>query len=380
MNRVDDRLLDGLPADPRPVGPGDRPGWWIRAGRREHCAGRRGRRGSGRRWTAVLTALTVIVGVGGAGTWLVLHRTTSSWSRQVTRLDSPFSAAASRPVPEAAAAGALNILVLGSDRRVSAKDPTQWAAGGQRTDAIMIVHVTSDRTGAFVMSIPRDSWVEVPGHGRAKINAAFSWGGPRLIGQTVEQLTGVRLDHFALVDFEGFKQITDALGGVPITVPRTVSSAGQGTVRAGTYTMDGETALTYVRQRYNVPGDDLGRVKRQQNWIRAMMIKLKAVNPVTDPMTVNAAVSALSAATEVDDGFTPELMQALAKDVQHMGPHDVRFFTVPVAGTGWSPDRTQSIVKLNTAVDAELWAAIRQDRIADWVVKRKPDNLGHTVR
>lgn len=383
MSQISNRTFDGLFGDPHDDGSG-RPTFGRRPER--HVGPGRGRRPGrgpgqdrGRRWLLALTGLVVIAGTAGAGAWVTLHRTTSAWGRQVTRIESPFVGVPSRPAADPAAGKALNILVLGSDSRVSAGDPKQWAAGAQRTDAIMLVHVTSDRSGAFVMSVPRDSWVDVPGHGQAKINAAFSWGGPRLMAATMEQLTGVRLDHFAIVDFSGFKQITDAIGGVTITVPKAVTSAKQGTIAAGTYTMDGETALTYVRQRYNVPGGDFGRVKRQQNWLRAVLIKLKSINPVTDPRTFDHVVSTLSAASEVDEGLTPDLVQELARDLQQMGPHDLRFFTVPVRGTGWSPDHKQSIVLLDARAAGGLWAAIRQDRIAAWVAVRKPDSLGNIV-
>lgn len=327
----------------------------------------------------VVVVLVVVAAAVAGGGWLVLHRATTSWSRQVTRVDVGIPAERVRPAVDPVAGKALNVLVLGSDSRVSAGDPRQWAAGAQRTDAIMIAHLTSDRSSAFMMSIPRDSWVQVPGHGLAKINAAFGWGGPALMMETVERLTGVRLDHFVIVDFNGFKEITDAIGGVQITVPERVSSDKQGVIEAGTYTMNGQTALTYVRQRYNVPGGDFGRVKRQQNWIRAVARKMKTIDPVSDPLTFNTMVSTLSLATEVDQGFTPDLMRGLAIDVQKMGPHDLRFFTVPVTGTGWSPDHTQSIVELDHKAADGLWLAIRQDRITQWVSVHKPDGLGHSV-
>lgn len=379
MSQVSDDTFDGLfGGHPAEHGSGRSPSGGRR---RTDPDGSRPRRTRRRRrlWLAASGVLLAVVAAAGTSAWVVVHRTTSSWGRQVTRIDSPFRAMPSRPPVDSSAGTALNILVLGSDSRISAGDPRQWAAGGERTDAIMIVHVTSDRESAFVMSIPRDSWVSVPGHGKAKINAAFSWGGPALMVQTVEQHTGIHLDHFAIVDFGGFKKITDLLGGVTITVPKTTTSVKQGTVRAGTYTMNGEQALTYVRQRYDVPGGDFGRVKRQQNWIRAVLIKLKEINPVTDPMLFENAVSTLSSATEVDAGLTPQLIQDLAADLQHMGPHDIRFFTVPVTGTGWSPDHKQSIVMLDTMVGRELWSAIKRDRIAEWIAVRKPDSLGNIV-
>ena len=301
--------------------------------------------------------------------------------RNIRRMGDPFKDIPTkvRPSTDPVAADAVNILMLGSDSRVSAGDPTQWAVGAQRTDAIMLFHIAADRKSAYVMSIPRDSWVAIPGHGTAKINAAFSWGGPSLLVRTVEQVTGIRVDHLAIVDFDGFKQITDALGGVTITVPETVSSS-QGTIRAGTYTMDGQTALTYVRQRYNLPGGDFDRVKRQQNWIRAVMVKLMSQGTLTNPFKLNDAMTALTRSMEVDDAFTFDQMQDLALSARGLRAADVRFFTVPVAGTGWSPDHQQAIVHLDPAADAVLWQAVRTDRVGAWIAAHRPELLGATVR
>src|SRR5699024_10937807 len=94
----------------------------------------------------------------------------------------------------------VNVLVLGTDCRISAGDPSQWQAGAQRTDAMMLVQLSADREAVTVMSIPRDSWVEISGHGYNKVNAAFSFGGPALTVATVENLTGVLIDHFAVAD------------------------------------------------------------------------------------------------------------------------------------------------------------------------------------
>jgi LCP family protein required for cell wall assembly len=274
----------------------------------------------------------------------------------------------------------VNILMLGSDSRVSAGDPSQWAAGAQRTDAIMLLHLTADRKSAYVMSIPRDSWVNVPGHGTNKVNSAFSLGGPTLMVQTIEQLTNVRIDHVTIVDFEGFKQITDALGGVTITVPKTVTSDKQGTIKAGTYTMDGETALTYVRQRYNLPGGDFDRVKRQQNWIRAVMLKLMSQGTLTNPFKLNSAMNALTKSLSIDDAFTSDEMRDLALSARGLRAGDVTFLTVPVAGTGWSPDHEQSIVNLDKEAGAGLFEAIRKDEVGTWMASNTTNTLGDTVR
>lgn len=335
-----------------------------------------------KRWLIVLGTLScVLLLFAGAG-FLVLQNVTTSWARNIERMGNPFKAIpdASRPQTDPNAGDAVNILMLGSDSRVSAGDPSQWEAGAQRTDAIMLLHLTADRKSAYVMSIPRDSWVNVPGHDTNKINSAFSFGGPSLMVQTIEKLTGVRIDHVAIVDFEGFKQITDALGGVTITVPKTAASSKQSTIKAGTYTMDGETALTYVRQRYNLPGGDFDRVKRQQNWIRAVMVKLMSQGTLTNPFKLNNAMNALTKSLSVDDAFTSEEMRSLALSARSLRAGDVTFFTVPVAGTGWSPDHTQSIVKLDKEADADLFEAIRKDTIDTWMTSNTSNTLGNTVR
>ncbi len=138
-----------------------------------------------RRWSSTATALTV-VGVlllvlagAGLGTLLWFQR---SLGHNIERLGDPFAEVSNRPVaasqPATSSYEAMNVLVLGSDSRISAGDPSQWQAGAQRTDAIMLIHIPADRQAAQVISIPRDSWVPIPGHGEAKINAAFSYGGP----------------------------------------------------------------------------------------------------------------------------------------------------------------------------------------------------------
>ncbi len=188
--------------------------------------------------------------------------------QNIERIGDPFGPLVEEERPKAVVADAMNILLLGSDSRIST-DPGAWIRGAQRTDAIMVAHIPADRSAVTVTSIPRDSWVSIPGNGKNKINAAFSFGGPTLMVKTVEKYTGVRIDHVVIVDFEGFKDITDELDGVRINVAASTSDE-RSAFAAGPQTMDGETALKYVRQRHNLPGGDFDRVKRQQNWIRAV--------------------------------------------------------------------------------------------------------------
>jgi len=270
----------------------------------------------------------------------------------------PFSALPGRPPrqdpaapAEASGQRATNILILGSDSRISAGDPSQWQYGAQRTDAIILAHIPGEARGATLVSIPRDSWVEIPGHGMAKVNAAFSYGGPSLMIQTVEQLTGVRIDHFAVADFDSFVRLTNAVGGV----------------RIGSQVLNGEQALAYTRQRYGLPGGDFDRIKRQQNWVRALASSAADVG--REPKQVLELVSAVSGALAVDDGLTLKKLIGLAMDMRGTNPKDLVFVTVPVKGTGWSPDGTQSIVRLNKHADEELFQALAQDRASAYIAE-----------
>lgn len=141
----------------------------------------------------------------------------------------------------------------------------------------MLVQVSADRRSASVVSIPRDSWVEIPGRGRAKVIPAYSWGGPALLVGTLEELTGVRVDHLAVIDFVGFRSVVDAIGGVDVGVAAPTSSAGAA-FHAGVNHLDGDAALVDVRQRHELAGGDLARAARRQNVLRAVLGRLVDVD------------------------------------------------------------------------------------------------------
>ena len=290
-----------------------------------------------------------------------------------------------RPAPAAPQAGevatALNVLVLGSDSRISAGDATSWKAGAQRTDALMIMHIPADRKSAVVMSIPRDSWVPIPGHGEAKINAAFSYGGPTLTIQTVEDLTGIHIDNFVVADFDSFTSLTDALGGVEITVAEDAYQYGKLAFSAGTQTLDGEQALIYTRQRYGLAGGDFDRVKRQQNWIRAMVSKAMSEGTLTNPVKLTGLLNVVSKSVAIDERLGLNDMREIAQSLQNLRANDITFLTAPTSGTGRSADG-QSIVILDRAAFDPLSAAIANDTITDYIGANKDSLpiLGDTVR
>jgi LCP family protein required for cell wall assembly len=272
---------------------------------------------------------------------------------------------------------ALNVLLVGSDSRTSAGDAGKWVKNDQRTDSMMVVHVAADRKSVDVVSIPRDSWVDIPGYGEAKINAAYANGGPPLLIQTIEQLTGVRIDHMGIVDFTGFKEMTDALGGVKLTVP-VATQDSRNYFKAGTYRMNGKQALGYVRQRHGLPNGDFDRMKRQQNWIRAVIKEAMSKGTLTDPIKLNNFLQAATKAMALDDGWNINDIRSLALSLTSLKTSDIRFITAPNVGSAMEGD--QSIVRLDDVLGPSLWAAVANDQVTDWLTVNKPDMLGNQVR
>lgn len=285
------------------------------------------------------------------------------------------------PRPERARTGtateALDILLLGTDRRSdvsttgAAAEASAWVYGAQRSDAIMLVHVDGDREHITVTSLPRDSWVEVPGYGRAKINAAYSYGGPALAVRTVELLTGVRIDHLAVIDWAGFHDLIDAVGGISVTVPATVhDSARDVTWTAGVHRLDGDQALDYVGQRYGLPGGDLDRVRRQQAVLSTLAEETMELRD--SPSTIVDFVDMVADHLSVDDTWSSRQLASLAWSLRHVGGDDVRCVTAPVRALGWVGD--QSVVWLDEARGARLWRAIRSDRVGPWLAAHPPSD------
>ncbi|UFU07257.1 LCP family protein [Ruania halotolerans] len=327
-----------------------------------------------------LIALLVVTAVAGA--FYLQHRIDS----RIERFDDPFASLGDdRPTTAPATEGTetheppVNILFLGSDSRISAGDPSQWEYGAQRTDAIMVASISGDRESVTVMSLPRDSWVPIPSHGDNKLNAAFSFGGPSLMVGTIEQLTGIRIDHVAISDFESFQELTDELGGVEITLTQPLEAGGT-TLEAGTHLLDGEQALAYTRQRYGLSGGDFSRMQRQQNWMRGMLAAAFNRDVLTDPVALTDLLTVAAENMAVDEGFGVSEMRDLALSMRDLRPGNVTFISAPVEGTGWSPDGTQSIVNLDHTALEEVSQAFVEDRIAEYV-EEHPDivRLGASV-
>ena len=266
--------------------------------------------------------------------------------------DSNLMPTGERPAPVDPVEGKapLNMVLMGSDTR-----------GGERgrSDVLQLLHISGDRQNVFLMSIPRDSYVEIPGRGKAKINAAYSWGGAPLAVETMELLLDVPMDNTVLIDFEGFKNVIDALGGVTV-VNREASSSHGLDFPKGEITLSGEEALWFVRERKNLSDGDFGRATRQRDVIKAVLGKLASGGVLSDPGRFRESVTELGKNFTVDEGLTNDNIIRLGWELKGVSPSDIKSFQIPTAGFGWTDDR-QSIVLLDEDKLDELRTALRAD-------------------
>lgn len=337
------------------------------------------RRHRGRRFALVFFAVLLVVVLVGAGGLYMYSRHIVG---QVGRIPDVFAI----PDTQRPAGGAkddLNILLAGSDTRAAGKttgedaDPSDWAPGAGRSDAIMILHINADKKSAYVVSIPRDSWVTIPGEGKNKINAAFSLGGPSLYVKTIESLTGIRIDHLAMIDFEGFEQLTNALGGVNIDV----GAGGHCTEAVGPQKMNGAEALEYVRQRKCLQGGDFDRVKRQQNFLRQLMGKTLSGGTFKSPGKLNGVLNAVTRNLSVDEEWSTGDMRGLALSLRGLRSSDVKFMTAPLGDPATGREGAASVVYLDKAACDELWRAYRTDDVGTYLATHEggADVLGDNV-
>ncbi|MFC5823099.1 LCP family protein [Nonomuraea insulae] len=243
--------------------------------------------------------------------------------------------------PPKVAGTAMNVLVVGSDQR-DGKNAKYGRVAGERTDTIMLVHVSSQRDGAMVVSFPRDSLVQLPAcrattgfpgqHAHlGMINESFNSGGIGCTWKTVESLTHVRIDHFVKVDFTGFKGIVNAVGGVEVCLSEPVNDKKALLhLPAGKQTLNGEQALGYVRARYSLgDGSDIGRIQRQQMFIASMAKKAMSGETLTDPAKLFAILDAGTQAVTTDRGLSVGVMKDLATSLQGLDAGKIHFITTP---------------------------------------------------
>ncbi len=331
-----------------------------------------GKSRKGRIALLVIAAIVVVAAVVAGGYLWNLASTFNSGSQKI---ESAFPAESARPQKAEAPAGQkapVNILIMGSDSRGATEvDAVQGGATDQRADTLMLMHIPADRKNVYTMSIMRDLWVPIPGQREAKINAALALGGVPLMVQTVESIFNQRIDHVAMVDFEGFKDLTNALGGVQVNVavPFTSTHGGQ-TFTAGPNTMNGDQALGFVRERYAFADGDYQRVRNQQAFLKAVLAKTISTDTLTNPAKIADVVAALSPYVSVDKDLNAGTVAALGLELNGVRQQNITMFTLPTAGIGTSTDG-QSIVLPDSGAIAEISSALAQNKLSDYVAANK---------
>lgn len=256
-----------------------------------------------------------------------------------------------------------NILLLGSDSRASDVD-YDGRAQGNRSDTIMVLHLADDRSGAQIMSIPRDLWVAIEGHGEGKINSAMSYGGLPLATQTVSELIDAPIHHVAIIDFAGFQALTDSVGGVDVQTEQAFESNGH-SFSEGTNHVNGEEALSFVRARKNFSDGDLQRGRNQQAFLKGLVEKIVSADTLSSPNKVSGLVRDFSPYMTVDDGLTSAKIASMAYEMRDVRAADFQFFSAPVGDAGRSADG-QSILMVDEDAQKEVQKAFAEDAVDDY--------------
>jgi LCP family protein required for cell wall assembly len=265
---------------------------------------------------------------------------------------------------EAAAGGVLNILLVGSDSRQGLDDPLDvqrfGSVGGKRADTIILAQIVPREQRGVLLHLPRDLYVTVHGSGQqsnAKINSAYNFG-PQGVIDTVGSLTRLPINHYMEIDIRGFRQMVDAIGGIDVCVNETnfYDSKLNFRLPQGTSHLDGNSALSYVRARHATPDGDFGRIKRQQQFIRAVMGKIGNPSVLGNPARVNDLARSFASNITVDQTFQFDDLVRFALSIRRVGPDQLLTYSVP-AHSGRVGG--QSVVLIDTQQAEVLFSALR---------------------
>lgn len=323
------------------------------------------------RWAmrAATTLSVVVLASAGIG-----HAVVTSLDADIARVD-PFKDMKNRP----RAGHGMNVLLVGTDGRdkITEAERRQYHLGGAPchcTDTIMIVHISEDRERASVVSLPRDSYAETPPHvdqttgehhgpHPIKLNAAYAEGGPNLTVRTVESMTHVKIDHYLEVDFTSFMKTVDVLGGVQICTAEPLKDSYTGLdLPAGTHNLMGGQALQYVRSRHVDGASDLGRMKRQQRFLAALIDQATSSGVLLNPLKFRDVTRAVLGSVRADKGFGTDELLDLGRAMRDFSPSSSEFTTVPIGQMGYVVKGIGSTLKWDEPKAAKLFQALRDDK------------------
>lgn len=317
----------------------------------------------GRIALVAVIALALCGGLGLGGAWIYAKSVEGDLARS-----DPFSALTGGRPPKKVS-GSQNILLIGSDSR-DPDAPTDQ--GGQwRTDTMIIMHIPSSQDRAYLISLPRDLHVYVPkeasatdcGTRKAKLNAAYAFGGMPLLVKTIECYTSVRMDHVMLIDFGGFKEVVDALGGVDMKIEKTITSIHKPkrVFTKGNMHLNGEEALDYVRQRKQFPDGDFARMRHQQQLLKALLDKAASGGTLSNPSKLNSFLEAMTSAVTVDQEFS---LIDMALQFKGIRSDDLTFMTSPHLGGQMVGG--ESVVVSDKPKAIALYQAVGEDKMKQW--------------
>ena len=319
-------------------------------------------------WIAVVTSVAILASAGAG--WLLLEFYEGKLKT--------FGPIGIGQRPADLPRDAKTILIVGSDSRgdLKAGEGPQGRGDefvtGQRADTVILAHLYGDSDQAQLVSFPRDSWVTIPAHADpetgeqvpeddAKLNRALEKGGPALLIDTIEGLSGLHVDHYMQIDFDGFQSIVNKLDGVEVCLPKAAKEKDSGIdLPAGRSVIKGDQALAFVRQRKGLPGGDIDRIKRQQQFIGAIVRKVLSAETLLNPLRLNSVITVGTESLTVDDSLDFDELKDLALRFRNFEAGGVAFTTVPVADSSGFRER-QSVVLLDEAKATELFDRIRRD-------------------
>ena len=298
-------------------------------------------RGGWRRPLGITAAVLAVIVLLASG---VLYTRYLHYDHNLTK-----AAGVIKPGGAQASDGAENVLLVGSDNRQGSGDAFAQAPKGQeqvygqRSDTVILAHLAAGHQKATLVSLPRDSWITIPAYTdpkgvshpahKDKLNAAFSLGGAPLLVATVQQLTGIHIDHYVEIDFAGFQNMVNALGGVNVCLTQPAHDKNTGiNLTAGEHHLDGVQALAFVRQRYGLALGDLDRIKRQQAFLASMMRKVESAGTLANPLKLNAFIDALTKSVTVDSGLSAAGLGKLALKLKGLSTGNVILTTLPISG------------------------------------------------
>ena len=324
---------------------------------------------------AVVSALILVATVVGAGVTVVMGQLQGN----VTAVDISEQLGSAPPVQalteineETGTYDPLNIVLMGSDTRAGKGNggfgSVEEFGDAQHSDTVIVLHISADRKSAIGVSIPRDTMITLPickkdgkkvGGYTARFNLAIEIGGPGCTIKAVEQMSGLNINNFMLVDFGGFKRIVDAIGGVEICLTKAVDDPLSGLkLDKGKHLVEGEEALAFVRARHTLgDGSDTSRIRRQQAFLSSLLRKVLSSGTLLNPAALigllDAATSSLTADPQLADINN---LKDLALSLKDLKPGNVTFTTIP-----WTPNGDNATVSVNTEAAKPIWDAMKND-------------------